>query len=253
MTDPTIQIQVDPTNAPSMPSWFGEVVVVAHALQRFGVLKAIEERVRFVRARMGKYELIDFVAMLIGYAMSGERTLQAFCERVQPFADPFMALFGRADLPNPATLSRYLAVLDQPCVEALRTLFLEDLLARSPFGTPPGGLWDRLGEHWLLIDVDGTKQAARQRALPATPDLPPAHRRFDQVCAPGHLGRKRGEVVRTRTTILQAHTHQWLGTFGNPGNGHYRQELNQARSVIATYAHALSFPLSHVVIRLDGL
>jgi hypothetical protein len=74
-----------------------------------------------------------------------------------------------------------------------------------------------------------------------------------RVCAPGHLGRKRGEVARTRTTILQAHTHQWLGTFGNPGNGHYRQELKQARAVIATYAHALSFPLSHVVIRLDGL
>ncbi len=164
-----------------------------------------------------------------------------------------MALFGRADFPTPPTLSRYLAVLDQPCVEALRTLFLEDLLARSPFGTPPGGLWDRLGGHWLLMDVDGTKHAARQRALPATPDLPPAHRRFDRVCAPGHLGRKRGEVVRTRTTILQAHTHQFLGTFGNPGNGQYRDELKQARNVIATYAHALSFPLSHVVVRLDGL
>jgi len=253
MTDPVVQIQVDPTNTPSTPSWFGEVVVVTHTLQRHGILKAIEERVRFVRARMGKYELIDFVAMLIGYAVSGEPTLRAFCERVQPFASAFMALFGRADFPTPPTLSRYLAVLDQPCVEALRTLFLEDLLARSPFGTPPGGLWDRLGGHWLLMDVDGTKHAARQRALPATPDLPPAHRRFDRVCAPGHLGRKRGEVVRTRTTILQAHTHQFLGTFGNPGNGQYRDELKQARNVIATYAHALSFPLSHVVVRLDGL
>jgi hypothetical protein len=74
-----------------------------------------------------------------------------------------------------------------------------------------------------------------------------------RLCAPGYLGRKRGEVVRTRTAILQAHTHQFLGTFGNPGNGQYRQELKQARAVIATYAHALSFPLSHVVIRLDGL
>jgi hypothetical protein len=253
MTDPVVHIQVDPTNSPSTPSWFGEVAVVAHALQRYGILQAIQERVRFVRARMGKYELIDFVAMLIGYAVSGEPTLRAFCERVQPFASAFMALFGRADFPNPATLSRYLAVLDQPCVEALRTLFLEDLLARSPCGTPPGGLWDRLGEHWLLIDVDGTKQAARQRALPATPDLPPAHRRFERVCAPGQLGRKRGEVARTRTTILQAHTHQWLGTFGNPGNGQYRQELKRARAVIAAYAHALAFPLSHLVIRLDGL
>lgn len=253
MTDPVVHIQVDPTMKPSTPSWFGEVAVVAYALQRYGVLKAIQERVRFVRARMGKYELIDFAAILMGYAVSGEPTLRAFCERVQPFASAFMALFGRADFPTPPTLSRYLAVLDQPCVEALRTLFLEDLLARSPFGTPPGGLWDRLGERWLLIDVDGTKQAARQRALPATPDLPPAHRRFDRVCAPGYLGRKRGEVARTRTTILQAHTHQWLGTFGNPGNGQYRQELKRARAVIAAYAHALSFPLSHVVIRLDGL
>jgi hypothetical protein len=253
MTDPVVHIQVDPTDTPSTPSWFGEVAVVAHALQQHGTLKAVQERVRFVRARMGKYELLDFVAMLIGYAVSGEPTFRAFCERVQPFAGAFMALFGRADFPTPPTLSRYLAVLDQPCVEALRTLFLEDLLARSPFGTPPGGLWDRLGGQWLLIDVDGTKQAARQRALPATEDLPSAHRRFDRVCAPGHLGRKRGEVARTRTTILQAHTHQWVGTFGNPGNGHYRHELKRARSVIATYAHALSFPLSRVIIRLDGL
>jgi hypothetical protein len=253
MTDPVVHIQADPADLPSTPPWFGEVAVVAHALQRYGILGAIQERVRFVRARMGKYELIDFVAMLMGYAMSGEPTLRAFCERVQPFASAFMALFGRADLPTPPTLSRYLAVLDQPCVEALRTLFLEDLQARSPFGTPPGGLWDRLGGQWLLMDVDGTKQAARQRALPATEDLPPAHRRFDRVCAPGHLGRKRGEVVRTRTTLLQAHTHQFLGTFGNPGNGQYRQELKQARAVIARYAHTLSFPLSHVVVRLDGL
>jgi hypothetical protein len=126
MTDPVVHIQVDPTDSPSTPSWFGEVAVVAHALKRYGVLNAIQERVRFVRARMGKYELIDFAAMLIGYAVSGEPTLRAFCERVQPFASAFMALFGRADFPTPPTLSRYLAVLDQPCVEALRTLFLED-------------------------------------------------------------------------------------------------------------------------------
>jgi hypothetical protein len=115
------------------------------------------------------------------------------------------------------------------------------------------GLWDRLSGQWLLMDVDGTKQAASPRALPATEDLPAAYRRFDRVCAPGHLGRKRGEVVRTRTTILQAHTHQFLGTFGHPGNGQCRQELKQARAMIAAYAHALSFPLSHIVIRLDGL
>src|SRR3989440_9510622 len=191
--------------------------------------------------------------MLFGYAVSGERTLQAFYQRLLPFAEPFMALFGRANLPHPATLSRFLAALDQAPVEALRTLFQKDLVARSAFASPPGGVWDRQGQHWTVVDVDGTKQAARQRALPQTPELPAPHRRFDQVCAPAYLGRKRGEVARTRTTVLQAHSHHWLGTFGGAGNGDYRGELVRAREAIISYAGWLCLPLSHILVRLDGL
>jgi hypothetical protein len=170
MTHPSVPIQIAPTSVPSTPSWLGEVAVVAHVFSQLGLQKAIEERVRFVRARMGDYEVIDFVVMLIGYAVSGERTLQSFYQRLLPFAEPFMALFGRANLPHPATLSRFLAALDQAPVEALRTLFQEDLVARSAFASPPGGVWDRLGSHWTVVDVDGTKQAVRQRALPQTAD-----------------------------------------------------------------------------------
>src|SRR5258707_10053472 len=191
--------------------------------------------------------------MLIGYAVSGERSFNAFYHRLVGFADLSMVLFGRATLPHPATLSRFLAALNPGSVEALRTLFQEDLVARSAFASPPGGVWDRQGQHWTVVDVDGTKQAARQRALPQTANLPAPHRRFDLVSAPGYLGRKRGEVVRTRTTVLQAHTHQWLGSFGNAGNGDYRGELLRAREVISSYASALALPLSHVLTRLDGL
>ena len=35
--------------------------------------------------------------------------------------------------------------------------FADDLVARRPFGSLPGGLWDRQGKHWLIIDVDGTR------------------------------------------------------------------------------------------------
>ncbi len=190
---------------------------------------------------------------MLEYALSGEPTLEAFYQRLAPFAMPFMALFDRARLPHRATLSRFLAALDQPGVEALRTLFHKDLVARSASFSLPGGLWDRQGQHWLVMDVDGTRQAARQRALPQTPDLPAPHRRLEQVCAPGYLGRKRGEVVRTRTTILQAHTHQWVGTFSGAGNGDYRGELLRAVQAISAYAIALSIPLSQVLVRLDGL
>jgi hypothetical protein len=109
--------------------------------------------------------------------LRGEPTLEVFWERLLPFAEPFMALFGRAKLPHPATLSRFLAALDHAPVEALRTLFQEDLVARSAFASPPGGVWDRQGRQWTVMDVDGTKQAARQRALPQTADLPAPHRR----------------------------------------------------------------------------
>src|SRR5690348_3959679 len=164
-----------------------------------------------------------------------------------------MALFGRHHLPSRSALSRFLAALDQASVEARRTQFQEDLLQRTPPFPSPGGLWDRGGQQYVVVDVGGTKQAARQRALPHLPSLPAPHRRFDQVCAPGYRGRKRGEVVRVRTTILQAHTHHFMGTFGGAGNGDYRGELKRALQVITSYAAAQKLLLSQILIRLDGL
>lgn len=250
-----VSIQTSPQSLPSTPSWFGEVAIIAHYLTRLGLLDAIAKQVRFARRRFGQYDTIDVVAMLIGYTLSGEATLEAFYDRLEPFALPFMALFERNRLPHRSTLSRFLASIDQPTVEALRTLFQQDLLARplTQEDGHPGGLWDRCGERWHIFDVDGTRQAARQRALPHTPDLPAPSRRLDEVCAPGYMGRKRGEVVRTRTTVLQAHTSQWMGTFGEKGNGDYRGELLRAAQVIATYQTHLHFPLDHAIVRLDGL
>jgi hypothetical protein len=248
----SVTIQITPESKPSTPSWMGEVAAFAQVLTHTGILKAIQDQVRFARARFGHYDLIDFVVVLIGYALSGEPTLLAFYERLLPWASPFMALFGRNQLPDRSTLSRFLAALDQPTVEALRTLFQKDLFARSPFSSP-GGLFDRRGTQWLVVDVDGTRQAARQRALPQLESLPAPHRRFDRVCAPGYQGRKRGEVVRTRTIVLQAHTHQFLGTFEGAGNADYRGELRRAIGVITSYATQLGLSTASILLRLDGL
>ncbi len=205
-----VSIQASAHSVPTPPCWFGEVTLIAHHLRREGVLAAIEEQVHFARRRFGRYEVIDFVVVLIGYVISGERTLEAFYKQLQPWASAFMALFGHDRLPARSTLSRFLAALDQAAVEALRTLFQQDLLAR-PLGQEEllGGLWDRAGTHYLVFDVDGTREAARQRALPQTADRPSPQRRLREICAPGYTGRKRGEVVRTCTTVLQMHTHQW--------------------------------------------
>ncbi len=170
IADSAVTLQTSSQCVPSTPAWFGEVALIASHFKRQGRLAAIEKQVRFARRRFGHYDLIDFVAVLLGYASSGERTLEEFYERVQPFAKVFMALFGRDRLPVRSTLSRFLAALDQAPVEALRTVFLEDLLARPlEKEEQTGGLWDRRGTHWLIFDVDGTRQAARVSRLALHP------------------------------------------------------------------------------------
>jgi hypothetical protein len=249
----SVSIQTSSRSAPATPSWFGEVALLVHQLRKQGILDAISEQVRFARRRFGQFEVIDFVAVLFGYAISGEGTLKAFYERLRPWASAFMALFARERLPARSTLSRFLAALTPEPVEALRTLFLADLRSRL-LSTEQHqvGLWDRQGQAWLVFDVDGTREAARQRALPKTADRPTAQRRLRPLCAPGYLGRKRGEVVRTRTTVLQAHTHQWLGTFSTPGNGEYRAELRRAVTAIHSYLKRHHVPLERAIVRLDG-
>src|ERR1700731_3461427 len=130
IADTSVKIQATSEPNPSTPCWFGEVVVISSYLRKHHVLSKINEKVRFARKRFGRYEVIDFLAVLFGYAVSGERTLEAFYERVHPLAPAFMALFGRDRLPARSTLSRFLAALTPEPVEALRTLFLEDLLGR---------------------------------------------------------------------------------------------------------------------------
>jgi hypothetical protein len=58
--------------------------------------------------------------------------------------------------------------------------------------------------------------------------------------------------VRTRTTILQTHTHQFMGTFGGPGNGDYRGELARACLVATCYAKHHQLQPSQILLRLDG-
>jgi hypothetical protein len=253
IADGSIRIQTSSDVQFATPSWLGEVALVASHLQKQGILNKVCERVRFARRRFGRYDVLDFLAVLFGYAISGERTLEAFYEAVHPFASAFMALFGRASLPAASTLSRFLAALPAEPVEALRTLFLEDLLARRlSTEEQDAGLWDRQGNRWMVFDVDGTREAARQRALPQTLDRPAPQRRLRPLCAPGYTGRKRGEVVRTRTMVLQMHTHQWVASYGNPGNGQYREELRRAKMSIQEYIKAHSFPAERTVLRLDG-
>jgi len=101
IADGSVHIQTSAESVPSTPSWFGEVVVISRYLQKHNGLNKINGQVRFARKRVGRSEVIDFLAVLFGYAISGQRTLQEFYERLQPFAVPFMAGAGAGSVALP--------------------------------------------------------------------------------------------------------------------------------------------------------
>ena len=96
-----IEVQTSPVAHFSVPSWLAEVVILTQHFATKKLLEAFAQQVRLVRGRFGNYESIDFLALLFGYAISGERTLADFFERVAPFGPPFMAL-DAAQGPSPS-------------------------------------------------------------------------------------------------------------------------------------------------------
>jgi hypothetical protein len=93
-----------------------------------------------------------------------------------------MALFGRRCLPHRSSLSRFLADVDRPCLEAFRTFFEQQSFTEGWTSQTIGGVFDRQGRRYIVFDIDATRQAARQRALPCDAARPSARRRLDGEC-----------------------------------------------------------------------
>lgn len=238
--------------SPSVPAWFAELAVLARHFAQRGILGAIAQQVQLARGRTGHYDVIDFVALLLGYAVSGEPTLEAFFDRMAPFAAPYMALFGRDRRPHRSTLSRFLAAVEAPALAALRRLFAEDLQQHGCCGERLGGLVDRQGHRVLVFDVDATRQAVGSVRWPraTTCRRPVAGWRTS-----ARQATPVANVVRScaRTTILQAHTQEWLGTFAGAGNGDYSLELEAACQAVCAYLLAKGRAPADGLLRLDGL
>lgn len=111
----------------------GEAAVVAQVRKHTGLRKAIQEHVRLARARCGIYNPLTFMVIRLAPLSAVNAPSTADDTRLLPLADPFMALVGLIVHP-----SRFLAARGHATVEALRSLLLADLVARTPLGSPGG-------------------------------------------------------------------------------------------------------------------
>ena len=183
---------------------------------------------RFARRGFWHDEVIDFLAVLLGYARSFERSLEEFYERLLPFAQPFMALFDREKLPSRSALSRFLASMSLEATETLRT----PVFPQSDTAVPL--LIEQETPAWSLA-LMGRGPPARQRARRQAEELPTSQRRLHKVCAAFlHGAQARGGRPYAHRYLSLAHSYQWLGSFGNRGNGLYREELRRRLSAIGS-------------------
>lgn len=119
----------------------------------------------------------------------------------------------------------------------------------------------RRARRWLVGSaekpLDGLRRRWHPRSSPSTgvPEEPESACPT-AACAsplrPGATGCTRGEVVDTRTTVLQMQTHQWVASFGNPGNGQSWEEWRRAKAALQTSIQAHRFPTECTLFRLDG-
>ncbi len=77
---PCLDVQTSASPHLSVPPWFAETVLIAGYLREQGILDALNQQVRLVRGRFGRYEVIDFLAVLVGYVLSGERAYCFVCQ-----------------------------------------------------------------------------------------------------------------------------------------------------------------------------
>jgi len=235
-----------------LPDWAREGVVVVTYLSENGFLQRVMERFRIERS--GGYVGIDAVLLLLFYFSSGIKDgLRKFDGRNAGFREQLAALGGRDSLPTQSSMSRVLGDATPEAVRKVgRWILREGAEVVSVLRHPSMLTVDALMRCWHVFDYDPTKKPLRQRALPEGDDLPPARRRAEGFAAPGHSGRKRGEVQISRSVLQHAGSSIWLDSRLAPGNGEQRAQLGSALEAVVDVCNELDHPLNRALVRLDG-
>jgi hypothetical protein len=119
-----LQLSTSSAPEPTAPPWLTEAVVLLQAWWSRWLPLRLAEGVRVERGRAGVFEVVDFVLVLLSYAVSGAPTLHAFYGQAQPCAAVLMGAWARDGMPSRSALSRFLCAFSPVTVEALRAFFL---------------------------------------------------------------------------------------------------------------------------------
>ncbi len=236
-----------------LPDAMAEGAALLLGLRQRGVLDNVGERLR-IRRQGGFCGLDVFVALWLYYASDRSSGFKGFWQRcAQHHAAQLGAVAGRDRLMSPSSVSRALDAVEvdllRPVADTLlHTVANVDTVLRHPAVQS----YDALGEGWHVFDVDPTVSALRHRALPQSDDLPDPVRRSKDLGAPGYKGRKRGDIVLRRATVMHAGAAVWTHAHLAPGNGDALLDFAACLDSIVATCDRLGHPCSRALVRMDG-
>ena len=252
MARSSIEVTYKPKDAARIPDSLSEGATILMDLQQRGIVKAVGERLR-VR-RQGGYSGLDvWLLLLVFFTTGASRGVRAFWDILRPYVAQLAALAGRRSFPAPASLSRALDAVEPDLLRGVSSWLLAgvgeiDEVLRHPVMQS----YDACGHGWHVFDLDPTVTTLRHRALPVDEDLPEPRRRSDETGAPGHSGRKRGDIQFRRITVQHSGSGAWVHAHLSPGNGKGVVDFEWALDTVVETCERLDHPLCRALVRMDG-
>jgi hypothetical protein len=253
MTRPTLKVtysSIDPTR---LPDRLIEAAALLIDLARRGVLTEVGQRLH-IRRQGGYCGLDIWLFLFVFYTVGATRGIRTFWRKTLHFHHKNLAaLAGRRSLSSPSSLSRALGRVENDLVRPIGPWLLagvpqiDDLLRH-----PAAQTLDANGQRWHVFDYDPTKRAIRQRALPQADDLPEPMRDAEDTGAPGHTGRKRGDLVFRCNAAQHAGSGAWIHAHLSPGNGVGIADLGLGLDSIGQTVDRLDHPRERAMTRMDG-
>lgn len=204
--------------------------------------------------REGGFSGGDVVLFLMAYFASTPGSgLKDFYAGAKPWWRHLASIASRRLLPSPPSMSRALSRADHELVRPFgRWLLTESLDIRQLLDHPVAQQRDAKGQVWHVFHFDPTTPALRQRALPAREGFPGAVRRADRLAKPGRSGRKRGEVVFTRSVLQHGGSGLWIDMRVDAGHGEARDQLASAVDAVVHVCNHIHHPPELAVTCCDG-
>ena len=253
MSRGSVEVSYTSPDLDRIPDALTEGAVLLMDLRRRGIVHTIGELVR-IRRQGGFCGLDVWVFLLLFFSAEVGRGVKSFWEDVaRPHTARLAALAGRRRLPSPASLTRALGSVEPDLLRASSSELLmgvthvDDVLRHPAVQT-----YDAQGQGWHVFDLDPTVKTLRHRALPVDEDLPEPRRRSADTGAPGHSGRKRGDLQFRRVTVQHAGSGVWTHAHLSPGNGEGMIDFERGADTIVETSERLGHPLERTLVRMDG-